>query len=200
MADDKRTVLLEAGIDLLAEKTFSEVSMDQVAERSGLSKPMVYYYFGNKEGYFRALADHVMSLVTGMMRGLFSEEATLRENLRRYVELRMGFLHENPRMTRAFLNIMYDPNVGLLIDDARERLDSIRTDFIDPVFDLAIERGEIDPGVDRYLVLMVVNSTLIGHTMKVMAGIPEDLLPDPSGMIDMLFDGVATASGKEGRR
>ena len=67
MADDKKQLLLKAGLELLSNKTFSEISMDKVAELSGLSKPMLYYYFESKEGYYRALAEYLFGMAAKLL-------------------------------------------------------------------------------------------------------------------------------------
>jgi len=65
--DDKRSELLEAGIDLVSERPFSRITMDDIAKRSGVTKPMVYYYFGSKEGFYRELARYVIIVVRKFM-------------------------------------------------------------------------------------------------------------------------------------
>lgn len=200
MADDKKQILLEAGIELLSRKTFSEISMDKVAELSGLSKPMLYYYFESKEGYYKALADNLFSMAEKLMVGVVDPKESLRDNLTRYVEMRLKFVDEQPGLVRAFTSILYDPNIGLLLDDARDRFDSMRTLIIDPLFDRAVESGEISPDTDRMLVLMMINSTIIGHSIKKTANLnmPCDETPDPLGMVEMIFDGISTEGTKGG--
>jgi AcrR family transcriptional regulator len=40
--------------ELFSERGYQPVSMDEIAERSGISKPMLYEYFGSKEGLYVA--------------------------------------------------------------------------------------------------------------------------------------------------
>jgi len=198
MSDEQRQKLLDAGIELLSRKTFTEISMDQVAELSGFSKPMIYYYFENKEGYYRAVAGRLFDIAEGMLESVMQTDLPLRENLKRYVDMRLRMVEEQPGLVRAFLSILYDPNIGLLLDNARERFDAMRADILDPLFDRAVERGEIDPGTNRMLVLMMMNSTLIAHTLRMTAKLPCEIQLDPAGMVDILFDGISPA-GTDGR-
>ncbi|GEM_PF-955605 len=198
MSEGKRERLLKAGFELLSEKTFSEISMEQVAEQSGLSKPMIYYYFKSKEGFYRALADKLLSVASSLMKDIFSPELSLRENFKRYVRKRLDYVGEAPGFSRAFMNMFHDPNIGLMIDDLLKEFERMRIELIDPLFDRAVQMGEIDPSCDRYLVLMMINSTLIGHTMKVIADLPCQFMTDPMGMVDMIFDGIDAGSPKGG--
>jgi AcrR family transcriptional regulator len=46
--------MLKAATRLFARKGFHDVSMDEIAEASGITKPMLYAYFDSKEGLFLA--------------------------------------------------------------------------------------------------------------------------------------------------
>jgi len=49
--------LLEAGIDLFAEKGYARTSVREIVARAGVTKPVLYYYFKNKAGILRAILD-----------------------------------------------------------------------------------------------------------------------------------------------
>ena len=46
--------MLDAAERAFAQRGFHAASVDAIAEASGISKPMVYAYFGSKEGLYRA--------------------------------------------------------------------------------------------------------------------------------------------------
>jgi AcrR family transcriptional regulator len=48
--------MLGVALALFAERGFHAVSVDEVAAGAGVTKPMVYAYFGSKEGLFEACA------------------------------------------------------------------------------------------------------------------------------------------------
>lgn len=191
MNGDNREKLLNAGVQLLSEKTFSEISMDQVAERSGVSKPMIYYYFKNKEGYYRALAEFLLRMARDMTRELYDPERTLRENLIKYVRFRLEYIDRNPGITSAFLSIITDPNIGILISEIQEEFDVMRMEFIDPMFELAEKRGEIVPDLNRKIVMMMLNSLLVSYTVKKMNKLCDQEL-DPVEVVDIIFRGIST--------
>jgi AcrR family transcriptional regulator len=49
--------LLELAEELFAERGYAGASMDELARRAGVTKPVVYELFGNKEGLFGACVD-----------------------------------------------------------------------------------------------------------------------------------------------
>ena len=46
--------MLAAAERAFADRGFHAASIDAIAEASGITKPMVYAYFGSKEGLYRA--------------------------------------------------------------------------------------------------------------------------------------------------
>jgi AcrR family transcriptional regulator len=52
--NDKRTKILEAAYDLLCKTSYQRLSMEQVAERAGVSKALLFYHFDSKRALARA--------------------------------------------------------------------------------------------------------------------------------------------------
>jgi AcrR family transcriptional regulator len=56
----RREQLLGVGRHLFAERGFEGASIEEVAARAGVSKPVVYEHFGGKEGLFAVVVDREM--------------------------------------------------------------------------------------------------------------------------------------------
>lgn len=190
MGESNKDKLIQAGIELLSEKTFSEISMDQVAESSGVSKPMIYYYFQNKEGYYKALAKYLLRMAKAITSRFFTADLPLREILTNYVRFRIEFVKENPGISKAFISMFTDPNIGTLIEDLQMEFDAMRLEMIDPLFERALENGEISPDTNRMLVLMIVNSALLACSIKILNNIPCTEEFNPEEIVNVLFDGI----------
>ena len=52
---DTRKKIFTVAARLFADKGYNAVSMREISEQSGLSKPTIYYYFGSKEGIYKEL-------------------------------------------------------------------------------------------------------------------------------------------------
>jgi AcrR family transcriptional regulator len=52
--DVRRRQLVALGEELFAERGFAKASMDELARRAGVTKPVIYEQFGSKDGLFRA--------------------------------------------------------------------------------------------------------------------------------------------------
>ena len=56
--DDRREQLVRIGARLFAEKPFSDVWIEAVAEQAGVSRGLVYHYFPNKRDFYAAIVKH----------------------------------------------------------------------------------------------------------------------------------------------
>ena len=58
---ERREQLLDVGRSLFADKGFEAVSVEEIAAKAGVSKPVVYEHFGGKEGLYAVLVDREMN-------------------------------------------------------------------------------------------------------------------------------------------
>lgn len=57
--DETRLRIIDAAIDLFGEAGFDGASTREIAARAGVNAPALQYYFENKEGLYRACAEHI---------------------------------------------------------------------------------------------------------------------------------------------
>lgn len=51
----RREQLLELGVRMLADRSLEELSIDLLAETAGISRGLLYHYFGGKQGFYEAV-------------------------------------------------------------------------------------------------------------------------------------------------
>jgi AcrR family transcriptional regulator len=78
----RRRQLVELAEELFSERGYQGASMDELARRAGVTKPVVYELFGSKDGLFRAClersAERVAGAVAEAVRAKDDPEAKLR--------------------------------------------------------------------------------------------------------------------------
>jgi AcrR family transcriptional regulator len=65
---ERREQLLEIARGLFAERGFEGASIEEIATRAGVSKPIVYEHFGGKEGLYAVVVDREVRTLLSMMR------------------------------------------------------------------------------------------------------------------------------------
>ena len=88
--------MLRAAGEVFSAHGFHDASMDQIAARAGITKPMLYNYFGSKLGLYRAYA---RSSGTELLRGLrdaAAPDAPVQERLWAGILAFLGHVEEHP--------------------------------------------------------------------------------------------------------
>jgi len=64
---ERREQLIDVGRKLFADKGFEAVTIEEIAAKAGVSKPVVYEHFGSKDGLYAVIVDREMNLLLGMV-------------------------------------------------------------------------------------------------------------------------------------
>ena len=73
--EERRQQLLDVARSLFAEKGFEGASVEEIAHRANVSKPVVYEHFGGKEGVYAVVVDREMHCLLSNMTSALAEEA-----------------------------------------------------------------------------------------------------------------------------
>jgi TetR/AcrR family fatty acid metabolism transcriptional regulator len=101
---DKRLALLKAAYEEVAETGFSEVTLEDIAERANVSKGITLYYFESKEALFRDLFRWV---IEGIHRRMREAVWSAGDPLARLSAL-IDTIFASPALNRAFYAVYLD--------------------------------------------------------------------------------------------
>ncbi len=73
--EERRQQLLDVARSLFAEKGFDGASIEEIAHRANVSKPVVYEHFGGKEGVYAVVVDREKQYLLAQMTSALAEEA-----------------------------------------------------------------------------------------------------------------------------
>jgi AcrR family transcriptional regulator len=121
---ERERQVLAAARGLFAERGHAAVTMDEVAAAVGVTKPLLYTYFGNKERLYLACmepaADALVATVVRAVEGTPTPEAALRSGIHAF----FAFVDED----RAAWRVLFDESVpasgavARSVADHRDRL------------------------------------------------------------------------------
>ena len=104
---ERREQLLEIGRALFAEKGFDATSIEELAARAGVSKPIVYEHFGGKEGLYAVVVDREMARMLHRITGALSG-GSARALLEQAAEALLAYVEED---TDGFRILVRDSSV-----------------------------------------------------------------------------------------
>lgn len=103
---DKQTEekIFEAATAVFIEKGMAGTRMQEIADRAGINKSLLHYYFRTKERLFTAVYEVIVRQLFQKIAPMFEKKLTLENKIRLFVSEHMSFLLQNPRLVPFFLN------------------------------------------------------------------------------------------------
>jgi len=98
--------ILEAAAELLGERGYDGVSAQDIADRAGVNKALVFYYWGSKSELFDRVLERYYAAHRDALKDAFSTQGTRRERARRVVDAYLDFIEEHrnyPRLVQQQL-------------------------------------------------------------------------------------------------
>ena len=116
-----KTAILVAATSEFAEHGFAGARIDRIADRAGVNKRMLYYYFGNKDDLFLAVLELTYVKIRSEEQKLHMSEVEPVEAIRRLVSFTWNYYLQNPE----FIPLLNSEN--LLQAKHLKQSDKIRT-------------------------------------------------------------------------
>jgi len=140
---EREQQMLDVAQDLFARRGYAAVTMDEVAAAVGVTKPLLYNYFGNKERLYLACLGRTADALTTCVTNALTEPGDPGEGLRAGLRAFFAFVESD----RASWQVLYDetlPQGGQIaehIDAYREQLTGL----------VGAALRELDPAPDPVL-------------------------------------------------
>jgi AcrR family transcriptional regulator len=119
--------LLEAASELMIGRSSIEVSLSDIAQKSGVNAALVKYHFGNKDGLLLALLARDAATEVSNLEYLLAQPITPTEKLKLHIAGIIRAYHRFPYMNRL---IHY-----LLHESSTEAADEVSKFFVAPLLD-----------------------------------------------------------------
>jgi len=141
----RRTQLLGAAREVFVAHGYHAAAMDEIAERAGVSKPVLYQHFpGKRDLYLALLAEHTQQLIDAVRFALTSTA----ENKQRVAATLAAYFSFIDSESEAFLlifesDLTNDGDVRALVDRVSSECSAMFADVIGQDTGLAREEAEL---------------------------------------------------------
>jgi AcrR family transcriptional regulator len=176
--------ILDVSLQMFMQIGFENTYMDDIAQKTGVTKPAIYYYFKDKQTLFEAAADQFLDQMRQMMGPKGEGIPPLEELLEVIFGSLTDWLDHYERMSGI------DERTSLLrsqvfIYDAMTRIPDFRSaithlyrnsaQLLQRACEEAAGRGEIRPNLDQATVGILINSMIEGLLLMAMVDPQMDL-------------------------
>jgi AcrR family transcriptional regulator len=103
-ADATRTKILRAALSEFSERGLPAASTDDIAERCGVNKRMIYYYFGSKDGLYLAALESVYEELVALEKAIEIEHLDPPAAIEAMINLKIDYYVANPHFI-SFLSM-----------------------------------------------------------------------------------------------
>jgi AcrR family transcriptional regulator len=188
---DVRERLLIAAVQLFARKGYAATSVREIVQAAGVTKPVLYYYFRNKEGVFHAMMLEAVAAHRAVLDEVRHSGGTASERIVLLIDRVYTLALENALAVRAIDAIYYGPR-----EEAPEfdfmQLHGEFDAFIRSLVEEAVAAGELPGGDVDEMVLALLGGFIAGKTSLSDRCLPGDPLQPDSvrRIIRIILDGI----------
>jgi AcrR family transcriptional regulator len=178
-ADRSQGIILAAARDEFAEHGLGGARMDRIAERAGLNKRLIYYYFEDKEKLFQAVLEQAYVDIRDRERELHLLDLDPAAAVRKLVEFTWNYYLEHPE----FLTLLNSANLHRARHlEGSERARQLNSPVIETLGEIlergrraGVFRGGVDP-VQLYVSIAGLSYFYLSNSHTLSAIFGRDLL------------------------
>ena len=189
--------VLDAALQLFADKGFAATSVREIVLKAGLSKPALYYHFGSKEGLLRAIVDQAFAEFEERVCHSVDTAGDARDALIKFTEACFEMATKRPQFTALIYQVIFGSEGGSGGIDVSE-LARRNQALLMTVIDRAVREGLIDrTRADKAALLLngLINIHLMAHVKGQLPGLTPELARQA---VDLYLWGVAAPSSTSG--
>jgi TetR/AcrR family fatty acid metabolism transcriptional regulator len=196
---EREQLILQAAEELLLERGYHEMSIDDIAARVGISKGTVYLHFASKEDLAIALMERGMLTFHKALDAVLASDMTPREKLRTIIQ--RVYSGSSGRHFQLMHTIVQDPSLFGRMVEARRSLGERwgqPMQRMTAVLEEGKARGEFDPTIPTPVMLSLFWSLLSPQVRRGLA-LDEGMPLEAVGrhVSRFFFKGVAVESHQE---
>jgi AcrR family transcriptional regulator len=107
-ADDPeaRAKIAAAAEELFAARGFDGTAIRDIARKAGVNGAMIHYYFGNKEGLYRAMLEGAATSVRTLLVETTRRSGSSKDRLSRFVDAYASYMLSQPNLARILYREM----------------------------------------------------------------------------------------------
>src|SRR5687767_13235005 len=99
--EDKRRRIIDAAVEVFAEKGFFGARVSEIAERAGVADGTIYLYFKSKDDILISLFEEKMAEILERFVAMLAEVTDTEEKMRRYIIEHLKIVSEQPKLMQV---------------------------------------------------------------------------------------------------
>jgi AcrR family transcriptional regulator len=144
--------ILRMGIRLMANNGYQATSTRAIVEAAGVTKPMLYYYFGSKEGLCKAGIRRFSEQIFAVLRDVLDRFDDPRESLVDYIHAIFQYMQDHHDEGLLYMSLFFGSERQWFMEEIKSVMDDSKAISLRLVEKL-MASGELRPGCEEDFVL-----------------------------------------------
>ena len=106
---DNKKNIMDVALNLFAERGYDAVGVQEIVEKSGITKPTLYHYFGNKEGLLKTILDQNFEDLSEKIKIACQYNGDLPNSLTQIAKAYFLFAQEHKIFMRFQISLSFSP-------------------------------------------------------------------------------------------
>lgn len=140
---DTQQKILDAAIDVFAQKGYHDTRVDEIVDASKTSKGAVYFYFPSKQDIFLAIVDKFANLLAGRLDKAMSEQAHGVERVSLALSICLNTFEQYRSLAKVFL--VQAAGLGVAFENKQIEIHTRFAGLIQKQLDDAVQEGDLPP-------------------------------------------------------
>jgi AcrR family transcriptional regulator len=161
--DNTEEKILEAAKDVFVSKGMEGARMQEIADKAGINKALLHYYFRTKERLFEAILSEIIKFAFPKLTGILQSDKSIVEKIEEVIDAYIDLLIRHPFIPAFILKeINRDPS-GLFKMVVKYGIN------LDGIFDQiqqAMDRGEIKSMRPQHLAINVISMCVFPFAVR----------------------------------
>jgi len=164
--------ILEAARIVFVEKGFSGTTMQEIADKAGINKALLHYYFRTKERLFEGIFQEALTLFIPKLEDIFYSEIPFSERIEKFVDVYITLLSDNPMIPSFIIheiNRKPDRIVEMFIDSGikPQRLINILDDGIKSITDQKVNPYHFLVNLFSMIIFPFISRPILENTILI---------------------------------
>ncbi|MGI5977539.1 MAG: TetR/AcrR family transcriptional regulator [Candidatus Limivicinus sp.] len=173
VSPEKRNRILNSALDEFAEKGFELASTNEIVENAGISKGLLFHYFGNKQKLYDYLIEFSYDYVTKLLEnGIDWGERDFFKRAEKITSLKLSAMQEYPRIYDFLKKAMEK----LSMEYIRCQFPSGLTEITERVYTENIDDSLFRSDLDLDRAKEIIRWTVEGAAEKLWKNSPDDIV------------------------
>lgn len=102
--DSAEQRIFDAAHELFVQKGLDGAKMQEIADRAGINKALLHYYYRSKEKLYEMVAKAVISRAIPVIRSLIESDEPLEQKITRFIDFYIDLISRNPFVPLFIIN------------------------------------------------------------------------------------------------